>query len=70
MRFCSIFLVLIAASSVAQDPKPVAERLTAQKVPLVRPTWRPTRFMCSEAGIVASALPRIQQLTGSVASAA
>ena len=30
MRFCSIFLVLIAASSVAQDIKSVAERLAAQ----------------------------------------
>ena len=30
MRFCSIFLVLIAASSFAQDIKPVAERLAAQ----------------------------------------
>src|SRR5258706_15143161 len=39
-----------------------------QNVPLVRPACRPTRFMCSEAGIVASAPPSTQQLTGSVAS--
>jgi hypothetical protein len=30
MRFCSILLFLIAASSFAQDIKPVAERLAAQ----------------------------------------
>src|SRR5581483_9114609 len=39
-------------------------------VPLIRPTRRPTRFMCSDAGIVASAPPATQQVTGSVASAA
>ena len=30
MRFCSIFLLLISASSFAQDIKPLAERLAAQ----------------------------------------
>src|SRR5512138_1064191 len=36
-------------------------------VPKVKPRWRPTRFMCSEAGMVPIAPPRIQQVTGSVA---
>jgi hypothetical protein len=39
-------------------------------VPLVSPRWRPTRFMCSDAGIVPIAPPSTQQVTGSVASAA
>src|SRR5687767_12839332 len=41
-----------------------------QSVPVVSPRWRPTRFMCSDAGIVPIAPPRTQQVTGSVASAA
>ncbi len=40
-----------------------------QNTPRVSPRCRPTRFMWSEAGMVAIALPRIQQVTGSVASA-
>src|SRR2546430_4995754 len=40
-----------------------------QYTPRVRPRCRPTRFMWSEAGMVAIAPPRIQQVTGSVASA-
>src|SRR3954467_4906047 len=41
----------------------------AQNMPLVRPAWRPTRLIWSEAGMVASAPPATQQVTGSVASA-
>src|SRR5258706_16463232 len=40
-----------------------------QSVPKVKPACRPTRFMWKEAGIVPRAPPRIQQVTGSVASA-
>src|SRR6185503_12689642 len=36
-------------------------------VPRVKPLCRPTRFMCSDAGMVPIAPPRIQQVTGSVA---
>src|SRR5882672_8578843 len=39
-----------------------------QNVPEVSPRCRPTRFMWSEAGMVAIAPPRIQQVIGSVAS--
>ncbi len=53
------------AIAVAQISAPAM----AQKVPLVSPACRPTRFMWSDAGMVASAPPRIQQVTGSVASA-
>jgi hypothetical protein len=37
---------------------------------MLSPRRRPTRFMCSEAGMVPSAPPSTQQVTGSVASAA
>src|SRR5688572_10910165 len=40
-----------------------------QKMPELRPRCRPTLFMCSEAGMVAMALPTIQPVTGSVARA-
>src|SRR5205809_845059 len=38
-----------------------------QNAPEMNPRWRPARFMCSEASIVESAPPTIQQVTGSVA---
>src|SRR6185436_1840478 len=49
--------------AVAQSAAPA----NPQIVPSVKPRWRPTRFMCSEAGMVPIAPPRIQQVTGSVA---
>src|SRR5256885_9083154 len=41
----------------------------AQNVPLVSPACRPTRFMCSDAGMVPMAPPSTQQVTGRVARA-
>jgi hypothetical protein len=41
-----------------------------KSVPTLRPRWRPTRFMWSEAGMVAMAPPSTQQVTGKVASPA
>src|SRR3954463_2932752 len=52
--------------AVAQMSAPT----TPKTVPRVKPRWRPTRFMYNEAGIVAMAPPRTQQVTGSVAKPA
>src|SRR3954454_13298922 len=52
--------------AVAQMSAPT----TPKTVPRVKPRWRPTRFMYNEAGIVAIAPPRTQQVTGSVAKPA
>jgi hypothetical protein len=45
----------------------IAAPTIPQTVPEIKPRWRPTRFMCSDAGIVAIALPKIQHVTGNVA---
>src|SRR3954466_8991636 len=52
--------------AVAQMSAPT----TPKTVPRVKPRWRPTRFMGNDAGIVAIAPPRTQQVTGSVAKPA
>ena len=50
----------IAAAQISAPTMP-------QSVPAVSPRWRPTRFMCSDAGMVPIAPPSTQQVTGSVA---
>ena len=55
------------SSAPRSPPRRSARRRCPTACRVVSPRWRPTRFMCSDAGMVPMAPPSTQQVTGRVA---